>query len=168
MAALAAARAHGDPDATLEIVGRPATGSYVRALHRYVAELGLDDAVSFTGHASDAAVADAYAHADVLVVTSEHEGFGVPVVEAMAAGLPIVAFDQGALPEVVGGAGVLVTDKDPYALAAAIGALVADRARRAALVTAGNERLAALGLDEAADRFVSLLCDLADEVAARR
>jgi glycosyltransferase involved in cell wall biosynthesis len=168
VAALAAARAHGDPDATLEIVGRPATGSYVRALHRYVAELGLDDAVSFTGHASDAAVADAYAHADVLVVTSEHEGFGVPVVEAMAAGLPIVAFDQGALPEVVGGAGVLVTDKDPYALAAAIGALVADRARRAALVTAGNERLAALGLDKAADRFVSLLCDLADEVAARR
>ena len=67
--------------------------------------LGLLDAVTFAGHATDAAVAEAYATSDVLVVTSEHEGFCVPVVEAMAAGLPVVAFDQGAIPEVLGDAG---------------------------------------------------------------
>ena len=120
VAALAVARAHGDPEATLHIVGKPATGSYVAALHRYVAELGLAGAVRFAGHASDATVASAYAEADVLVVTSEHEGFCVPVVEAMSTGLPVVAFDQGAVPEVLGDAGSLVSDKDPYALAASI------------------------------------------------
>jgi L-malate glycosyltransferase len=161
IAALAVARAHGDPAATLQLIGKPATDSYVAALHRYVAELGLATAVQFAGHASDATVAAAYAGADVLVVTSEHEGFCVPVVEAMAAGLPVVAFDQGAVPEVLGGAGVLVSDKDPYALAAAIAALLRDAPRRSAVIDAGRRRLAALDLDSAADRFVDLLVPLA-------
>ena len=97
----------------------------------------------------------------MLVVTSEHEGFCVPVVEAMAAGLPVVAFDQGAVPEVLGGAGVLVSDKDPYALAAAIAALLRDAPRRDALIAAGRRRLAVLDLPSAADRFVDLLIPLA-------
>ena len=88
----------------------------------------------------------AYAGADVLVVTSEHEGFCVPVVEAMAAGVPVVAFDQGAVPEVLGGAGVLVSDKDPYVLAAAIAALLHDVPRRDAVIAAGRQRLATLDL----------------------
>ena len=133
VAALAVARVHHDPDATLRLVGKPATGSYGTALRRYVADLGLADAVTFSGHASDDTVAAAYAEADVLVVTSEHEGFCVPVVEAMSAGLPVVAFDRGAVPEVVGDAGILVSDKDPYALAASIDAVLADGARRDAL-----------------------------------
>ena len=161
IAALAVARAHGDPDATLRLIGKPATDSYVAALQRYVAELGLGASVQFAGHASDATVASAYAGADVLVVTSEHEGFCVPVVEAMAAGLPVVAFDQGAVPEVLGGAGVLVSDKDPYALAAAIAALLRDAPRRDALIAAGRQRLAVLDLPSAADRFVDLLIPLA-------
>ncbi len=102
-------------------------------------------AVRFAGHASDATVASAYAGADVLVVTSEHEGFCVPVVEAMGAGLPVVAFDQGAVPEVLGGAGVLVPNKDPYALAAAIAALLprrppAQRRDRGGTAAAGRAR----------------------------
>jgi glycosyltransferase involved in cell wall biosynthesis len=161
IAALAVARAHGESDAWLQLIGKPATDSYVAALHRYVAELGLADVVQFAGHASDATVEAAYAHADVLVVTSEHEGFCVPVVEAMAAGVPVVAFDQGAVPEVLGGAGVLVSDKDPYALAAAIAALRRDGPRRNAVIAAGRQRLAALELGSAADRFVDLLVPLA-------
>jgi L-malate glycosyltransferase len=167
IAALAVARAHGDPDATLLLIGKPATDSYDAALHRYVAELGLAAAVQFAGHASDATVASAYADADVLVVTSEHEGFCVPVVEAMGAGVPVVAFDQGAVPEVLGGAGVLVSDKDPYALAGAIAALLRDAPRRNALIEAGRRRLAALDLDSAADRFVDLLVPLAAPAPAR-
>ncbi len=97
----------------------------------------------------------------MLVVTSEHEGFCVPVVEAMSAGLPVVAFDQGAVPEVLGDAGVLVPDKDPYALATSIGDLLADAPRRAALGEAGRRRLADLDLESAADRFVGLLVPLA-------
>ena len=166
IAALAVARAHGDPEATLLLIGKPATDSYVAALHRYVADLGLAGAVRFAGHASDATVAAAYADADVLVVTSEHEGFCVPVVEALGAGLPVVAFDQGAIPEVLGGAGVLVQDKDPYALAAAIATLSRDAPRRDALVAAGRERLAALDLHSAAERFVDLLVPLTTSAPA--
>jgi L-malate glycosyltransferase len=166
IAALAVARAHGDPDATLQLIGKPATDSYVTALHRYVAELGVAGAVEFGGHASDATVAAAYARADVLVVTSEHEGFCVPVVEAMAAGVPVVAFDQGAVPEVLGGAGVLVADKDPYALAAAITAMLRDTPRREGLIAAGRQRMAVLHLDTAAERFVDLLVPLAEPPAA--
>jgi glycosyltransferase involved in cell wall biosynthesis len=165
VAALAVARAHGDPEATLQIIGKPATESYVASLQRYVAEMGLAGAVTFAGHASDGTVAAAYGSADVLVVTSEHEGFCVPVVEAMSAGLPVVAFDQGAVPEVLGDAGVLVSDKDPYALAASIRDLLADAPRRAALSEAGRRRLAELDLESAADRFVSLLVPLAGETA---
>ena len=167
VAALAVTRTHRDEEATLTIVGKPSTDSYVRALHRYVADLGLGEAVTFTGHAGDDAVAAAYANADVLVVTSEHEGFGVPVVEAMAAGLPVVAFDQGALPEVVGDAGVVVSDKDPYTLAASIDELVGDTARRAGLAAAGRQRVAELDLDTAADRFIELVCGLASEGGRR-
>jgi glycosyltransferase involved in cell wall biosynthesis len=84
----------------------------------------------------------------------------------MAAGVPVVAFDQGAVPEVLGGAGVLVSDKDPYALAEAIAALRRDGPRRSAVVAAGRQRLAALDLGSAADRFVDLVVPLATLAAA--
>jgi glycosyltransferase involved in cell wall biosynthesis len=168
IAALAVARHNTDKGATLRIVGKPATDAYERALRRYVADLGLEDAVTFTGYATDAAVAAAYTTADVLVVTSEHEGFGVPVVEAMAAGLPVVAYDQGAVPEVLGDAGVLVASRDPYALAGAIGSLLADPTRRASLAEAGRRRFAELDLPNAADRFVDLLVKVQEKAGGRR
>ena len=131
IAALAVARAHGDPERrSRSSASRRPTPTSPRCTATWPS-WAWRLRCSFAGHASDATVAAAYAGADVLVVTSEHEGFCVPVVEAMAAGLPVVAFDQGAVPEVLGGAGVLVSDKDPYALAAAIAALLADVARRA-------------------------------------
>jgi glycosyltransferase involved in cell wall biosynthesis len=158
--ALAVTRRHADPAATLRVIGRPVIDTYERALRRQVAELGLTDAVTLAGYASDAAVGDAYAWADVLVVTSEHEGFCVPVVEAMAAGLPVVAFDQGAVAEVLGGAGILVATRDPYALSRAIGDLLGDPDEYRRMVEAGRRRLAELNLGSAADRFVDLVLPL--------
>ena len=95
--------ATSDPEATLEIVGKPVIASYTDALHRFVRRGGTGEAVTFRGHASDDDLAAAYARADVLVVASVHEGFGVPLIEAMSVGLPIVCPRPGALPEVVGG-----------------------------------------------------------------
>jgi glycosyltransferase involved in cell wall biosynthesis len=158
--ALAVTRAHWDPDATLLVVGKPAIESYDAALHRFVAELGLAAAVTFAGHASDATVATAYAEADVLVVTSAHEGFCVPVTEAMAVGLPVVAYAQGAIPEVLGEAGILVHTVDPYRLAATIAGLLADPTRCEALEQAGRRQLAALDLGGAGNRLVDLVCAL--------
>jgi glycosyltransferase involved in cell wall biosynthesis len=165
--ALMVARAHHDPGATLTVIGRPITASYGAALRRYVTELGLDRAVTFLSRADDATVANAYDEADVLVVTSEHEGFCVPVVEAMTVGLPVVALARGALPEVLGSAGVIADAKEPYALAATISALVADAPRRDTVIGAGVARTHELGLDTAAERFVDLLCDVAAGGPAR-
>jgi glycosyltransferase involved in cell wall biosynthesis len=160
IAALAIARAHHDPSATLVIIGKPATAGYDDALRTYVADLGLNDAVTFAGYASDETVATAYAQADVLVVTSDHEGFCVPVVEAMSIGLPVVAFNQGAVPDVLGRGGVLVDSKDPYELASVIGQLLGDGSRRADLQVAARTQLDSLELDSAADRFITLLTTL--------
>jgi glycosyltransferase involved in cell wall biosynthesis len=157
IAALLVTRRDRDPSATLLVIGKPATTSYADALYRYVASLGLSNAVTFSGHASDATVAAAYGRSDVLVVTSAHEGYCVPVVEAMTVGLPVVAFRQGALPEVLGEAGVLVDSRDPYALAATIAGVVDDAPLRARLAERAAQRLAELDLATAADRFVSLL-----------
>ncbi len=101
---------------------------YTTALHRFIDDMGLHDAVTFTGVLSDADLAATMAASDVLVVTSQHEGFGVPVLEAMSLGLPVVANRAGALPEVVGDGGLLVDATDPWVLAGAV-ARVRGRAR---------------------------------------
>jgi glycosyltransferase involved in cell wall biosynthesis len=134
--------------------------SYTSALRRFIDGLGLHAAVTFRGQISDEQLARAMAEADVLVVTSEHEGFGVPTVEAMSMGLPVVANDAGALPEVVGAGGVLVDTGDPWALADAIAGLLADPAGQAAFHAGAIDQLAALRLDTAGDRLIDLVAAL--------
>lgn len=158
--ALLVARSTSDPGATLEIVGRPVIASYASALRRFVFEAGLHEAITFRGHASDADLAAAYARADVLVVASGHEGFGVPLIEAMSVGLPIVHSSAGALPEVVGDAGVMTDTEDPWALAGTIAELLGDPARCLALAAAGRTQLQALDLETAGDRLIDLVCAL--------
>jgi len=160
LAALVVARAHHDARATLEVVGRPVVPSYTRALLRFVDELGLRDAVVFSGARSDAEVATALAGADVLVVSSRHEGFGVPVLEAMAAGLPVVANDAGALGEVVGDAGLLVDARDPYAVAGAVERVLHEDGLGERLAQAASRRLDTLDLASAGERTVDLVVSL--------
>ncbi len=158
--ALLVTRARQDPGATLDVVGRPVVPSYTAALHRFVAELGLQGAVRFAGSVSDDALVEVMTGSDVLVVTSGHEGFGVPVLEAMTLGLPVVANGAGALPEVVGDAGVLVDARDPYAVADAVARVLGDAALRANLADAAGRRIAALDLAGAAGRAVDLVTSL--------
>ena len=158
--ALLVTREHHDPAATLTVVGRPVVAPYTAALHRFVDEMGLDDAVTFTGVLSDADLATAMAGSEVLVVTSRHEGFGVPVLEAMAAGLPVVANRAGALPEVVGDGGLLVDAADPWATAGAVARVLGEPGLRNALAGAAARRLAELDLDSAGERAVDLVASL--------
>jgi glycosyltransferase involved in cell wall biosynthesis len=159
--ALLVSRAHDDPAATLQLVGRPVVPSYTAALHRFVEELGLHDAVAFSGALSDAALAGAVAAADVVVLASRHEGFGVPVIEAMTSGVPVVANHAGALPEVVGDGGLLVDATDPYAVADAVARLRHEAGLRQTLREAASRRIGALDLASAADRTVDLVATLA-------
>jgi glycosyltransferase involved in cell wall biosynthesis len=158
--ALLVARSSYDPDTMLTIVGKPVIASYTSAVHRIVCEVGLEESVRFLGHASDADLAAAYAEADVLVVASGHEGFGVPLIEAMSVGLPIVMSAAGALPEVVGGAGVVTDTTDPWALAGTVAELLGDGERCRTLAAAGRAQLEALDLPTAGDRMIDLVCAL--------
>ncbi len=160
LGALLVTRAHHDAEATLEVVGRPVVPSYTAALHRFIDELGLRRAVTFTGAVSDEQLVAVMARSDVLVVTSQHEGFGVPVLEAMTLGLPVVANGVGALPEVVGDAGLLVDAMDPYALAEAVARVLEDGDLRRSLSAAAGRRITALDLPTAADRAVDLVAAL--------
>jgi glycosyltransferase involved in cell wall biosynthesis len=158
--ALLVTRQHDDPSSTLTVVGSPVVPAYTEAIHAFVADLGLADAVTFRGHVNDAALAHLFAQSDVLVVTSEHEGFGVPVLEALALGCPVVANRAGALPEIVGEAGRLVNTSDPWQLSRAVVDLLADEDGRQARVDTGRAHVASYHLDGAADRLIDLLVSL--------
>jgi glycosyltransferase involved in cell wall biosynthesis len=158
---LLVARWHDDPAATLQVVGRPVAPSYTAALHRFVADLGLRDAVVFSGAVSDSALAAAVAGSDVFVLTSRHEGFGVPVIEAMTLGVPVVANEAGALPEVVGDGGLLVDATDPYAVADAVARLRREPGLRDSLAAAATRRVHALDLASAGERAIDLAWALA-------
>jgi glycosyltransferase involved in cell wall biosynthesis len=160
IAALTIYRGRHDPHATLEVIGKVALDVYGRALRAYAAELGVAGAVRFSGRVSDGALSAAYRQADVLVVTSEHEGYCVPVVEAMAHDLPVVAFRQGAVPEVLGAAGVMLEHKDPGAIADAVHHVLSDHDVQKALVTAGRVRLEELKLADAGPTQADLLVAL--------
>jgi glycosyltransferase involved in cell wall biosynthesis len=104
--------------------------------------LGLDGKVRLVGFVKDADLPALYNLASVFAFPTLYEGFGLPVLEAMACGTPTVAADNSSLPEAVGDAGLLVPTKDPVALAEALGTLLAEPALR--------DRLAAAGLKQAA------------------
>ncbi len=160
LAALVVARQHVDPQTSLHVVGRSVVPAYTRALLRHVDEMGLRHAVTLAGAMTDEDLRTTLAGADAMVVASRHEGFGVPVLEAMSLGVPVVANDAAALPEVVGNGGILVDAGDPYAVAEAVQRVRSDERLRATLAAAASQRLAALDLPSAADRAVDLLVGL--------
>jgi glycosyltransferase involved in cell wall biosynthesis len=110
-------------------------------LARCAARLGLADTVHFAGDLRDVReLACLYSGAVLYAQPALSEGFGLPPLEAMACGTPVLSSTGGALPETVGDAAILLAPRDPAAWAEAIRALLADTARREALVRAGLAR----------------------------
>jgi glycosyltransferase involved in cell wall biosynthesis len=141
------------PDAVLRLVGGSSSERYLDALRSLVTALDLDDAVDITGSVPDGVLAAHYRSADVLVCVSEHEGFCVPLLEAMHHGVPIVAYDSTAVGETVGAGGLLLPGKSPGLVAAAVDRVVADEGLRTGLVEAGRRRLAELAPDVTRRRY---------------
>ena len=113
------------------------------ALYQKMTALGLVDCIELVQASGPEEIARLYARATCAVVPSLYEGFGLPAVEAMACGVPVITTDGGALPEVVDEAGVVVPAGDAASLQQAIAALLADSQRRAVLAQAGRERVEA-------------------------
>lgn len=126
------------PQLELLLVSKPQPGGKTEKL---VKKLGLENKIQFVSGISTEQMVHYYAEASIAVVPSVYEGFGLPAGEAMACGVPVVATDGGALPEVVGDAGVIVPAKNVDAMAAAIDELLRDPARRQVLGDAGRERI---------------------------
>ena len=108
---------------------------------KLMAKLGVTDAVTFRNQIETSELIKLYRSATLVAVPSTYEGFGIPAAEAMACGAPLVSTTAGALPEVVGDAGILIPPADSAALAAAIAGLMDNPAKRAEYSVLGRKRI---------------------------
>jgi len=140
------------------------------ALVEQHAALGLKDSVALLGDVSREQLADEYVNADLFCLPSVQEGFGIVFLEAMAAGLPVVACRAAAIPEVVldGVTGALVPPRDPDALADALVGLARDSARARRLGDEGRRRVLAFTPARVADGFLDAVTLKVRPIAGRR
>jgi glycosyltransferase involved in cell wall biosynthesis len=150
-----------DADAGLVIAGADGWGA--EAVARAWEESPVRRRIRRLGWVDDETKRDLLAGAAVLAMPSVYEGFGYPPLEAMAAGVPVVATSVGSLPEVLGDAASFIAPSDVDALAAALRTVLGDAATRAAMRTAGLARAAAFTWASAA----SAMARVYDEAAAR-
>jgi glycosyltransferase involved in cell wall biosynthesis len=138
----------------LRVVGQVGSdGAAIRA----ELERRLGDAVSFSGYVTPEGLASEYRSGDLLAFPSLHEGFGIPALEAMYAGLPVIASSAAGLREVVDGAGIVIPPDDPALWADRIGHVLSDDATAAELVERGRRRAAEVTWRESAEAVCTAL-----------
>lgn len=164
--AFAAYRRLYHPEARLHLVGAATSPRYQRALRGFVAALDLEAAVDFAGDVTDAELTAYYRSADVFLCLSEHEGFCMPLLEAMHENVPVVAFAAGAIPETVADAAVVLPEKDPASVAAALDRVVTDADLQQRLIAAGRRRVGDFSLEASQARFSVVLQEALTAVAA--
>jgi glycosyltransferase involved in cell wall biosynthesis len=149
-------------------LGRPVElvkvgGGFTSEQRALISRLRIGDRVRHVGMVPAAELPGVYRSADVLLMPSLHEGFGLPVLEAMACGTPVVASDAGSLPEVVGEAGLLVHPTDIDGLADASVRVLSDPALRDELRRRGIERAGAFTWDRAAAATLNVYSSVYEE-----
>lgn len=151
-------------DARLLLVGSAGRMEpYLAFLKALVEHLSLSDVV-FTGHVSNEQLMAYYRCANVYLSMSEHEGFGVPFLESMHFGVPIVAYKAAAVSETLGDCGILVTRKDHRAIAELIGVLGDDADLHAHIVNKQQARLQNFAFECIKPRLQALLTNLDNEL----
>ncbi len=151
----------GGLDVGLVVAGRP--GEDEARVREAVARSGLERHVRFAGYLPDPAVRALYRLAAALVLPSFSEGFGLPVLEAMASGTPVVCSAAGALPEVAGDAALYFDPREPREIAARAAAVLEDAATRDRLIARGRIR----SLDFSWDATAAGTLAFYEEVAGR-
>lgn len=145
-------------DVALVLAGPPGWGE--AALTEAISQAGSRARIVQTGWVEDSVRAALYRRASVLAYPSLYEGFGFPPLEAMAAGVPVVATRAGSLPEVLGDAALLVEPGDHEGLAAALASALDDAALRQQLVARGTAQAARFSWDRCGDGLVQLYGDV--------
>lgn len=146
------------PTLKLVLVGQK--GWLYEPFFEALARSGLEEHVLLPGYVSDADLPALYRQAACFVFPTVYEGFGLPALEALACGTPVVASRSSSLPEVTGGAALLVDPYDPAAIAAAIRRVLEDEALAARLRDAGPRRAAVFTWEAAARRTLTLYLEL--------
>jgi glycosyltransferase involved in cell wall biosynthesis len=152
---LLAAMGEGLRDLHLVFTGAP--GKDRRRVEDEVARLGLGARVRFLDYQPRPVVAEIYRHARALLFLSLFEGFGLPVVEAMSLGVPVIAGRCGAVEEVAAGAAILVDPRNAREAASAVGAVLSSDTLRGDLVMRGLKRAAEFSWDRSVARTVAVL-----------
>ena len=146
-----------NPKSRLILVGSAnLNGMYYGNIKSYIDELGTKDII-FPGHISFAEILAIYKTADVFLCLSEHEGFCVPLLEAMTFDVPIIAYNAGAIPETMGGSGVVVDNKDPVFLSKVIHGVVTDEKMKNDIINMQRKRLEDFAFDKIKNKFQSYL-----------
>jgi glycosyltransferase involved in cell wall biosynthesis len=130
-----------EPRARLILVGGFGPEKYRRQLRAMVLDMGLTDSVTFADYVDESALAAYYRVADVYLSMSEHEGCGVPLLEAMRFDVPVVAYGAAGVPQTLGDAGVLLPDRDVAAAAAALNRVLRDLDFRDTIIHHQRRRL---------------------------
>lgn len=143
-------------DFPVRLVLAGSSGWLSEGIFKSVREQAFADGVVFLGGVDQADLQPLYCAADVLVLPSLYEGFGLPAVEAMACGTPVVVANTGALPEIVGEAGVQVRPEDPSDIAAGLGWVLGNPTFREALIERGIERAASFSWERAARETLAI------------
>lgn len=153
-------RQSGRYDGQLVIVGSPQTFMCKQAQERIDSSPFRKDIIQ-TGYVGDVHVPLFYAKADVLCFISLYEGFGFPVLEAMASGTPVVCSNSTCLPEIVGDAGLLVDPHDSTMVADALDRAINDKNLRNQLISKGKKRAAVFTWEKAAQMMINLYREVA-------
>lgn len=132
-----------------------------------VNELNLEDEVIFTGRVEDADLPDFYSGAKLFVYPTIAEGFGIPPLEAMACGTPVITSNTSSLPEVVGDAGILVNPYNTKDLANAIYKVLSDKTLRGSMKVKGLERVKRFSWENTARRTLEVFQDVYEEKRKR-
>ena len=125
----------------LILAGATVTADYLGEVRQEIRRCGLDDHIVLLDHVKDEDLFALYRSADVYMSMSEHEGFGMPLVEAMAFDVPVLAFAVGAVPSTLGSGGLLLETREPKAMAAAAKLVLSEPWLRRELIRAQRREL---------------------------
>lgn len=128
-------------NASLKLIGSVSSDTYLTALKELIESLGISNKVSVTGPVNSDQLEHEYEIASVFVCLSDHEGFGFPLIEAMRHEIPVVAYGSTAVPETLGMAGILLKDKDPFNVAAAVALMESDVNLKATMISRSHTQL---------------------------
>lgn len=143
---------------TLVIVGKGG-GSYEKLLRKRVKDLGIESQVRFMGYVPSEELSRLYAEATAFVFPSLVEGFGLPILESMSAGLPVITSNEGALAEIAGNAALLISPTDIHSLSEALARIIDEPGLGQYLRTQGYLRIKDFSWEQTAKQYQNVLSD---------